>query len=119
MSLTRNKIRQIIRNNPYPKDPSIQQWMEKILEEVADEVEEPLSKVATKEDMDRRFDLVDKRFEMILREMDKRFEAMDKRFETMEKRFEDLQHNFNRMFVWISIAIALLGILTTVFGLLK
>ena len=112
MSLTRNKIRQIIRNNPYPKDPSIQQWMEKVLEEVADEVEEPLSKVATKEDMDRRFDLVDKRFEMILREMDKRFESM-------EKHIEDLQHNFNRMFVWISIAIALLGILTTVFGLLK
>ncbi len=56
---------------------------------------------------DKRFEAMEKRFEA----MDKRFEAMDKRFEAMEKRFQFLQWFMGAGFTFISILIAIFGLI--------
>lgn len=56
---------------------------------------------------DKRFEAMEKRFEA----MDKRFEAMDKRFEAMEKRFQFLQWFIGAGFTFISILIAIFGLI--------
>lgn len=56
---------------------------------------------------DKRFEAMEKRFEA----MDKRFEAMDKRFEAIEKRFQFLQWFMGAGFTFISILIAIFGLI--------
>ena len=54
-----------------------------LLEKLADYV---MTQVATRQEMNERFEQVEKRFEQI----DRRFEQVDKRFEQIDQRFEQI-----------------------------
>jgi archaellum component FlaC len=70
------------------------------------------SRMATKAEMNKKFEAMDKQFEVIDRRfgamdkkfdridnrfdfVDKKFEAMDKRFETMDKKFDRIDNRFD------------------------
>ena len=60
-----------------------------LLEKLAEYV---MTQVATRAEMNERFEQVDKRFEQI----DKRFEQIDKRFEQIDVRFEQVDARFEQ-----------------------
>ena len=71
--------------------------------------------LATKADIDRRFEGVDQRFEAIDRrfeEVDRRFDAVDRRFERVENAFADLNRRLDRLF--LAVVTALLAMIATV-----
>lgn len=75
------------------------------------------------EQVDKRFEQVNKRFEEMLHNIDKRFEQVDKRFEeilhNVDKRFEQVDKRFVSIQWMMSLGFIVLGLLVSIFGLLK
>lgn len=129
------RVKRIIEKHPYTKDPEISAWIERILSDIAVEIEEDYYRksehLATKDDikevieftkneikhvielMNARFEAIEKHFEAV----EKRFEAIDKRFEDMNKRFEDIQHQMNRQTNFMIIGFTIISILITILTL--
>jgi len=52
------------------------------------------------EDMNRRFEAIDRRFEDLMAYTDRRFEAMEKRFEAIDRRFEAIDKRFEDLMAY-------------------
>jgi tetrahydromethanopterin S-methyltransferase subunit G len=75
------------------KEGNVESWNDERLDELSRRMDAGFEKMATKEEMNLRFDAVDKRFDAV----DKRFDAVDKRFNSIDAHLLQINDRLDRL----------------------